>query len=213
MQRALCRGLAKSGYAVDTANDGLQALDLLDINAYDGVVLDLGLPHLDGIETLTRIRDTFPDLRVMILSARSDVADKVRGLDAGASDYLEKPFHFQELDARLRALLRRAFVQRGRCLTVGDIGLDPARRCALANGRTVHLTNKEFGLLEYLMMNPERIVSAEEMIQHIWRDDEALFSNSLKVHMHTLKRKLADELGSRCRIQNARGIGYFIARA
>ncbi len=211
MQTALHRGLVKSGYAVDTADDGRQALELLDIYPYDGVLLDINLPHVDGFALLKQIRDQYPELRVLILSARTDVADKVAGLDGGASDYMEKPFHFQELEARLRALLRRAFVQRDRSLVRGGIRLEPASKRVTANGQAVHLTNKEYAILEYLLMNADRIVSAEELIDHIWSSDTALFSNALKVHVHTLKSKMADQTGSQFLIKNVRGMGYFIA--
>jgi DNA-binding response OmpR family regulator len=176
------------------------------------VVLDLNLPQLDGIDTLQRMRAGHPDVRVLILSARSDVRDKVAGLDAGASDFLEKPFHFHELDARLRALLRRAFVQRDSCLAHGDVRLDSRLRRVTASGQPVHLTNKEYAILEYLLTNAGRIVSAEELIDHIWSGDTALFSNSLKVHVSTLNRKMAGATADHFAIKNLRGAGYFIAR-
>lgn len=212
MQKALCTGLKKFGYAVDAADDGEQALELNEINSYDVVVLDLNLPKIDGIEVLKRIRKIDQELRVLILSARTEVEDKIIGLDNGANDYLSKPFHFKELEARIRALLRRDYLQKDTVLMQGDIKIDTARKWVTVKGQNVELTKKEYGILEYLFMNKDRIISTEELIEHIWDSQAELFSNSFKVHVNSLKKKLAEYIGSRELIKNARGLGYFIAK-
>ena len=212
MQKALNNGLKKYGYAVDTAGDGEQALELVEINSYDLIVLDLNLPKIDGIEVLKRIRKSNQELCVLILSARAEVEDKIIGLDTGANDYLSKPFHFKELEARIRALLRRDFIQKDTVLTHGDIKIDTAMKCVSINDQKVELTKKEYTLLEYLFMNRNRIVSAEELIEHIWDSESDLFSNSFKVHINSLKKKLAVFIGNRELIKNTRGLGYSVTK-
>jgi len=212
MQKAVRKGLEKYGYAVDSAGDGEAALDLIEINPYDLVVLDLNLPKIDGIEVLKGIRKTNKDLKVLILSARSEVEDKIIGLDTGANDYLSKPFHFKELEARIRALLRRDFMQKDTVLSHGDIEVDTAQKSVSVNGRNVELTKKEFAILEYLFMNKDKMVSAEELIEHVWNNEADLFSNSFKVHINSLKKKLSEYTGGRELIKNTRGLGYRISK-
>ncbi|UUZ93145.1 response regulator [Paenibacillus sp. P25] len=142
LQKALCRGLRKCGYAVDPASDGRQALELIDINPYDVVVLDLNLPKASGMDVLREVRRTNKALRVLILSARGEVEDKISGLDAGANDYLSKPFHFKELEARIRALLRRNFTLGESVVTHGNIKLDTALKYVSVNHCKVELTKK-----------------------------------------------------------------------
>lgn len=212
LQKALCNGLKKYGYAVDSANDGKQALELIDIYPYDVIVLDLNLPKMNGMLVLREVRKTNMSLRVLILSARSEVEDKISGLDAGANDYLSKPFHINELEARIRALLRREFIQKDTVLTHGNVKIDTALKRVSVNDRKVEFTKKEFAILEYLFMNKDRIVSAEELIEHIWDSEVGLFSNSFKVHINSLKKKLAEYIGDKELIKNTRGVGYFIAK-
>lgn len=211
MQKALTKGLKKCGYAVDSASDGEEALELIELNSYDLVVLDLNLPKIDGIGVLQKIRKTDNDLRVLILSARSEVEDKIIGLDTGANDYLSKPFHFKELEARIRALLRRDFIQKDTVLSHGDIKINTAMKLVYVNDRKVGLTKKEYAILEYLFMNKSKIVSTEELIEHIWDSETDLFSNSIKVHINSLKNKLSEYTGNRELIKNTRGLGYTIA--
>jgi DNA-binding response OmpR family regulator len=212
MQKALCNGLKKYGYAVDPANDGEQALELIEINPYDVVVLDLNLPKIDGIEILKEIRKTKWELKVLILSARAEVEDKIIGLDIGANDYMSKPFHFKELEARIRALLRREFIVKETVLTHGNVKIDTALKCVMVNEQKVELTRKEYAILQYFFMNKNRIVSAEELIEHIWNSEADQFSNSFKVHINSLKKKLADYIGDKELIKNTRGLGYFVAK-
>jgi DNA-binding response OmpR family regulator len=212
MQESICIGLNKFGYAVDAASDGEEALLLFEVNRYDAVVLDLSLPKIDGIDVLKQIREVNQELGVLVLSARSEVEDKVLGLDTGANDYMAKPFHFKELEARLRALMRRKFVQEDIILTVGELMVDTALKCVYAAGEKVDLTNKEYGILEYLLLHKDAVVSAEEIIEHVWDSEVNLFSNSFRVHLNALKKKLAAHLGSKELIKNVRNVGYFIVK-
>lgn len=210
MQRSIGMGLRKFGYAVDAASDGEEALRMAEIHEYDAVVLDWNLPRIDGIDVLREIRKDNPDIKVLILSARSEVEDKIFGLDAGANDYMAKPFHFRELEARLRALLRRRFIQTDTRLSHGEIRIDTALKVAYVQERRMELTKKEYGVLEYLMLNTNKVVSAEEMIEHLWDSSADGFSNSLKVHINSLKKKLAEHLGEQEVIKNRRGLGYYL---
>ncbi|GGD88522.1 response regulator transcription factor [Paenibacillus nasutitermitis] len=213
MRKALCNGLKKYGYAVDAAVDGEKALELVEINTYDAVILDLNLPKIDGIEVLKGIRSMNLELRILILSARAAVEDKIMGLDTGSNDYLAKPFHFKELDARLRSLLRRDFIQKDTILTYGDIKIDTALRSVTVRNHKIELTKKEYSILEYLFMHKDRIVGTEELIEHIWDENKAdLFSNSFKVQLNSLKKKLVPYTGDKELIKNTRGFGYSLAK-
>lgn len=200
----LAKGLKKLAYAVDTALDGEEALLLLEQNCYDLVVLDLNLPRLDGLSVLKSLRDRDRETKVLILSAQSKVEQKIRGLDLGANDFLEKPFDFGELTARIRNLLRWSFVQQDTCLRIGDLLIDTVAQTVRVGERTVELRPKEYAILDYLARQDGRYVSAEELIEHVWDSEVDLFSNSLKFHMHALKKKLALP---DC-IRNQRGKGY-----
>ena len=213
LQRALGTGLRKFGYAVDSASDGEEALALFESNEYDALVLDLNLPRLGGMDVLREVRKANQEVKVLILSARGEVEDKISGLDSGANDYMAKPFHFKELEARLRALLRRKFVQTDTLLAHGDVRIDTARRQVRVRGHDIDLTRKEYGILEYLMIHKERVVGAEELIEHIWDSGADLFSNSFKVHINSLKKKLAVHLGDKEVVKNTRGFGYYLAEA
>jgi DNA-binding response OmpR family regulator len=213
MQNSICAGLGKFGYAVDRASDGEEVLELFETNQYDAVVLDLNLPKIDGIEVLKEMRRTNEELGVLILSARGSVDDKVLGLDAGANDYLAKPFHFKELEARLRVLARRKTIQPDATLVSGKLKVDTALKSAYCAGVKIELTNKEYSILEYLIAHKDAVVSAEELIEHVWDSEAGLFSNSLKVHINSLKRKLAAHAGDAELIKNTRNVGYYIARA
>lgn len=198
-EKALCNTVAKSlydaGYEVDTCYDGEEALECILAENYDLIVLDLNLPGMDGMDLLRELRRTNEDTKVLILSARSQIADKVEGLDAGANDYMEKPFHLQELEARIRSLTRRSFVQKNVCLECGEISFDTRKREAYAKGEAVSLTRKENGILEYLLLNQGRPVSQEELIEHVWDASADSFSGSIRVHMSSLRKKLKAVLG------------------
>ena len=193
-ERILCETIARSlkrlAYSVDCCYDGITAMQMLADDNFDLVVLDLNLPGADGMTVLRTLRKTDRDTKVLILSARSEVSDKVDGLDAGANDYIEKPFHLQELEARIRSLTRRKFIQKDVCLSYGDIRFDTKKREACANGEPVSLTRKENGILEYMLLNQGRPVSQEELIEHVWDASVDSFSGSIRVHVSSLRRKL-----------------------
>ena len=212
-EAALCssiaEGLRLDGYEVDTCQDGLEALELCGLETYDLILLDLNLPGLDGMEVLRRLRLGDGETPVLILSARGQLQDKVSGLDAGANDYLTKPFHFEELEARVRSLTRRRFIQENICLLCGDISFDTKSRTAWAKGQPLTLTRKEAGLLEYLLLHQGRVISQEEMMEHLWDGSVNSFSNSIRVHISSLRKKLRAALGYDP-IQNKVGQGYMM---
>ena len=198
-EKNLCDMIAKNlygaGYEVDTSYDGDDALDCILSEDYDLIVLDLNLPGTDGMDILKELRKKNEETKVIILSAKSQIADKVAGLDAGANDYLEKPFHLQELEARIRSLTRRKFVQKDVCLHCGEIKFDTKKREAYAKDKPVSLTRKENGILEYLLLNQGRPISQEELIEHVWDASVDSFSGSIRVHMSSLRKKLKAILG------------------
>ncbi len=212
-EKVLCDTIAKSlhhaGYEVDCCYDGAEALEQIFIEKYDLIVLDLNLPSREGMEILEELRKTDAETKVLILSARSQVSDKVAGLDAGANDYLEKPFHLQELAARVRSLTRRQFIQQSTDLACGGISFDTRTRVALVNGKVVSLTRKEKGILEYLLLHKGRPISQEELIEHVWDGSVDSFSNSIRVHISALRKKLKAEL-KYDPITNKVGEGYQI---
>ena len=212
-EKNLCDMIAKNlygaGYEVDTSYDGDDALDCILSEDYDLIVLDLNLPGTDGMDILKELRKKNEETKVIILSAKSQIADKVAGLDAGANDYLEKPFHLQELEARIRSLTRRKFVQKDVCLHCGEIKFDTKKREAYAKDKPVSLTRKENGILEYLLLNQGRPISQEELIEHVWDASVDSFSGSIRVHMSSLRKKLKAVLGYDP-IVNKIGEGYKI---
>jgi DNA-binding response OmpR family regulator len=207
--RAVARGLREQGYAVDVAPDGVEADERLLLEPYDLVILDLMLPRLDGIEVCRRLRARGATTPVLMLTARDDKSTRIEGLDTGADDYLTKPFDFDELLARVRALLRRSAVYVPPALAIGDLVLDTTRRVATRAGRTVVLTTKEFALLEYLMRNPGRIVSREEISQHVWDEHFDPFSNVIEVYIGRLRKKI-DGASDVKLIHTRRGAGYLL---
>ena len=212
-ERALCetivRSLRRLAYSVDPCYDGDTAIDLLGSERYDLVLLDLNLPGADGMTVLRTLRQTDRETRVLILSARSEVADKVEGLDAGANDYLAKPFHLEELEARIRSLTLRQFTQNDVVLHCGPLSFDARSRTATAAGQPLALTRKETGILEYLLLHRGRPVSQEELLEHVWDNSVDNFSNSIRVHISALRKKLRAALGYDP-VRNRIGVGYLI---
>ena len=210
-ERALCdtivRSLRRLAYSVDFCYNGNKALELIEVERYDLILLDLNLPGADGMTVLRTLRETDHETRVLILSARSEVADKVEGLDAGANDYLAKPFHLAELEARIRSLTRRQFTQNDVVLSCGDLAFDTKARTASVAGQALTLTRKEIGILEYLLLNKGRPVSQEELIDHVWDNSVDNFSNSIRVHISSLRKKMRAALGYDP-IRNRIGEGY-----
>lgn len=209
LREALVNGLKIKGYAIDAASDGEQADVLAYTVQYDLIILDVNLPKIDGFTVLKNIRRENKEIPVLILSALDEIEDKVKGLDLGANDYLTKPFHFAELEARVRSLLRRKIVIENPVLTHGSLCLNTVTRQVLANNQKIILTTKETALLEYLLLHKGRVIKLEEIIEHIWDSNADMFSNSVRVHMSSLRRKLKENLGDDP-IQNIIGEGYVI---
>jgi two-component system OmpR family response regulator len=205
--RAMLRtGLGEAGYAVDEAADGRDAHHLGDTGSYDAVVLDLGLPLLDGLTVLKRWREAGRTVPVLILTARDNWSEKVAGIDAGADDYLTKPFHMEELLARLRGLIRRAAGQAAPVLRCGELALDTRSGKVTLGGQAVTLTSHEYKVLDYLMHRPGAVVSRTELTEHIYAQDHDRDSNTIEVFVGRLRRKLPPGL-----IETVRGQGYRLA--
>ena len=199
------RGLRAEGHAVDWVRDGVAADLALTDTGYALVLLDLGLPRRDGIEVLTRLRGRGDTTPVLVLTARDSISDRVRGLDAGADDYLVKPFDLDELSARIRALTRRAHGQATTLLHRGGLTLDPAARTVALDGAPVAVAAREFALLEALVEAAGKPLSRALLEERIYGWGEEVGSNAVEVHIHALRRKLGNE-----RIRNLRGVGYYI---
>lgn len=200
-------GLRQLGFQVDWVRDGQAAERELRAEPYEAAVLDLGLPLLDGMEVLARVRQAGLNLPVLVLTARDAVPERIRGLDLGADDYVIKPVDLNELAARLRALVRRAHGQTSELLQAQDLALDPAARSVAQAGRPVTLTSREFDLLHALMLNAGRVLSREQLEQRLYSWGQEVESNAVEVHVHHLRRKLGSGL-----IQTVRGVGYLLAR-
>ena len=203
LRAQLRQGLHEAGYAVDEADNGRDAHFLGDTEAFDAVVLDLGLPVLDGLSVLKRWRNAGRVVPVLILTARDNWSEKVAGIDAGADDYLTKPFHMEELLARLRALIRRAGGLASPLLQCGELALDTRSGRVTLQGQTVALTSHEYKVLEYLMHRPGAVVSRTELTEHIYAQDFERDSNTIEVFVGRLRKKLPPAL-----IETVRGLGY-----
>jgi two-component system OmpR family response regulator/two-component system response regulator QseB len=202
---AIQAGLKQAGYAVDWMKDGVSADHALSTEAYAAAVLDLGLPRMSGLEVLRRLRSRNVPLPVLILTAMDTVEDRIRGLDAGADDYLVKPFDMGELAARLRALIRRASGKPAPALQVGGVELEPAAHRVLYRNQAIELPAKEFAVLHALMLNAGRVLSRAQIEEQLYAWGEEVESNAVEVHIHHLRRKLFPEL-----IETIRGVGYLI---
>ena len=207
LARAVARGLRHEGYAVDVAPDGDAALLHAGVWAYDAIVLDVMLPLRDGIRVCADLRDRGCWAPVLMVTARDQVCDRVRGLDAGADDYLAKPFAFDELLARLRALLRRAPAERPARLEVGDLVVDPASHEVTRAGMAVELTAREFAVLEYFVRHRGQAVTRARLLEHVWDENYAGSTNVVDVYVGYLRRKLEQPFG-RPMIHTLRGVGW-----
>lgn len=212
MASLLSRALRESGYAVDVVGDGSDALERGSLGGYDLVVLDILLPGIDGFAVCERLRALKEATPILMLSARSEIADRVRGLDLGADDYMAKPFAVEELRARVAALLRRRSLPPQITLTVGSIRLDRAKRSVAVRGRTVELTAKEYSLLEYLLLNRGRIVTRQEIAEHVWDEHFDPFSNLIEVYVGRLRQKIDAPSSERhdSFLKTRRGEGYLV---
>lgn len=206
----ISHGLRKCGYAVDMAYDGEEALAFYDVNTYDVIVLDLNLPIIDGLEVLRRIRKKDIKTKILILSARSAVEERVRGLDMGANDYMIKPFDFLELEARIRGLSRIIYIQQGIKLFYDGLSLNMATKVVSFNKKIISFTKKEYAILEYMMLHKGQVISTEQLLNHAWDSDADLFPDTLKYHISSIKKKLAQAACNQDIIQNVRGMGYKI---
>jgi len=203
----LRQGLSEAGYAVDVARDGEEGLDYALLAEYDIIVLDIKLPRMDGLRLLRELRDRSIKTPVLLLTARDTVEDRVHGLDAGADDYLVKPFAFPELLARIRVLLRRPPLQRDTVLCVGDLEMDTTRREVRRAERLIELRPHEFALLEYLMRYPNQVLTRTQIAEHVWNFDFYNESNVIDVYIGYLRRKV-DRGFDQPLIHTVRGVGY-----
>ena len=208
---SLRRALALEGYDVELAVDGADALKQLALASPDGIVLDVLMPQVDGLEVCRRLRSSGDRTPVLMLTAREQVADRVAGLDAGADDYLVKPFALEELFARLRALLRRSAPDGDGTLRFADVSLDPRTRVVRRGDREIELTRTEFSLLELFLRNPRQVLTRSLIFERVWGYDFGLTSNSLEVYVGYLRRKL-EAAGEPRVIHTVRGVGYALRR-
>ena len=203
LRRQLSDALTHAGYAVDTSEDGEDGHFLGDTEPYDAVILDLGLPKMDGVTVLERWREDGKDFPVLILTARDRWSEKVAGFDAGADDYLTKPFYTEELLARVRALLRRASGHASAALECGDLRVDTRAARATVGGKAIKLTAHEYRVLQYMMHHQGRVVPRTELVEHIYDQDFDRDSNTIKVFIGRLRKKIGSD-----RIATERGLGY-----
>ena len=207
--RFVKKGLEEEGYAVDVAPDGEEGLGMALDGVHDLIILDIHLPRMDGLGVLQELRKKKVATPVLLLTVRAAIEDKVLGLDAGADDYLTKPFAFQELLARVRALLRRRADAEAPVLQVGDLTLDPARRLASRGGEKIDLTSKEFALLAYFMRNPGRVLTRTMISEHVWDYDFDTMTNVIDVYVNYLRKKI--DAGREPKlIHTVRGAGYVL---
>ncbi len=211
-EKKLCQIIGKhfksEGYTVDMCNDGLDAIDYINGTEYDAIILDIMLPGIDGISLLKKIRDLKHHTPVLLLTAKNSIEDKVNGLDSGADDYLTKPFSLEELTARIRVLIRRTGIERlENNITVGEVTLDLNKHVAIRNGVEIHLTAKEYSILEYLMHNKGIVLSREKIEKHIWNYDYEGSSNIIDVYIRTLRSKIDSKYENKL-IHTVWGVGY-----
>jgi two-component system, OmpR family, response regulator MprA len=216
VRESLRRSLAFNGYQVELASDGLAALDSVAAQRPDAMVLDVMMPRLDGLEVCRRLRSSGDELPILVLTARDAVSDRVAGLDAGADDYLPKPFALEELLARLRALLRRrtpdevaAIAGQGKPLEFADLSLDPDTRDVRRGERSISLTRTEFSLLELLLAHPRRVLTRAQILEQVWGYDFPTTGNALEVYVGYLRRK-TEAAGEPRLIHTVRGVGYVL---
>ena len=203
------KGLEEEGYAVDVAFDGKTGLQMAMAQLHDLIVLDIHLPGLDGLSVLRELRAGRVSTPVLLLTVRANIEDKVLGLDSGADDYLTKPFAFQELVARIRALLRRQTEAELPVLRFADLILDPARRVVLRGGKKIDLTAKEYALLDYFIRNPGRVLTRTMIVEHVWDYNFDSMTNIIDVYVNYLRRKIDSDREHKL-IHTVRGVGYVL---
>ncbi len=207
------KGLEQESYAVDVAYDGQKGFDLAISEDYDLIILDLLLPKMDGIEICSKLREKQIHTPIIMLTAKGQITDKVAGLDAGADDYLTKPFAFEELLARVRALTRRPKNNTGTILTIGNLTLNTTTYEIKRDGKLIKLSSKEYALLEYLMRHPNQVLTKKQIINHIWDYDADVLPNTVEVYIGYLRNKIDKPFPNKAAlIQTVRGFGYKIGR-
>ena len=209
LNNVVTRYLKKNGYSVDNVLDGEEALDYLEYGEYDLVILDIMMPKVDGFEVIKKLRDKGNHTSVLMLTARDSADDKVKGLDLGADDYIVKPFDFNELLARIRAVVRRKYGNSSNKLVIGDLILDTSEKSVTRAGKQIELTGKEYEVLEYLMQSKNRILSREQIKEHVWDFDYEGDSNIIDVLIKNIRKKIDVEDGKQI-IYTKRGLGYVI---
>jgi DNA-binding response OmpR family regulator len=207
LRNSIKLSLEESGYVLDTAADGVEGQEMAELTAYDAIILDIMLPKRDGLQVCRNLRQQHLRTPIILLTARDAVDDRVKGLDSGADDYLVKPFSLDELRARLRALLRRDAPDKTGVLSVGDLELDPATHITRREGMPIELTGKEFALLEYMIRNPNWLITREMAERHVWDYGGASGSNLVDVYIRRLRRKVDDPFDVKL-IETVRGYGY-----
>ena len=209
LNNVITRYLKKNGYSVDSVLDGEEALDYLEYGEYDLVILDIMMPKVNGFEVIKKLRDKGNHTSVLMLTARDSADDKVKGLDLGADDYIVKPFDFNELMARIRAVVRRKYGNSSNKLVIGDLILDTSEKSVTRAGKQIELTGKEYEVLEYLMQSKNRILSREQIKEHVWDFDYEGDSNIIDVLIKNIRKKIDIEDGKQI-IYTKRGLGYVI---
>ena len=209
LNNVVTRYLKKNGYSVDSVLDGEEALDYLEYGEYDLVILDIMMPKVDGFEVIKKLRNKGNHTSVLMLTARDSADDKVKGLDLGADDYIVKPFDFNELMARIRAVVRRKYGNSSNRLVIGDLILDTSEKSVTRAGKQIELTGKEYEVLEYLMQSKNRILSREQIKEHVWDFDYEGDSNIIDVLIKNIRKKIDVEDGKQI-IYTKRGLGYVI---
>ena len=207
LNNVVTRYLKKNGYSVDSVLDGEEALDYLEYSEYDLVILDIMMPKVDGFEVIKKLRDKGNHTSVLMLTARDSADDKVKGLDLGADDYIVKPFDFNELMARIRAVVRRKYGNSSNKLVIGDLILDTSEKSVTRAGKQIELTGKEYEVLEYLMQSKNRILSRDQIKEHVWDFDYEGDSNIIDVLIKNIRKKIDIEDGKQI-IYTKRGLGY-----
>ena len=209
LNNVVTRYLKKNGYSVDSVLDGEEALDYLEYGEYDLVILDIMMPKVDGFEVIKKLRNKGNHTSILMLTARDNADDKVKGLDLGADDYIVKPFDFNELMARIRAVVRRKYGNSSNKLVIGDLILDTSKKSVTRAGKQIELTGKEYEVLEYLMQSKNRILSREQIKEHVWDFDYEGDSNIIDVLIKNIRKKIDVEDGKQI-IYTKRGLGYVI---
>jgi DNA-binding response OmpR family regulator len=207
LQNSIKLSLEEGGYVVDAASDGVEGQELAELTTYDAIILDIMLPKRDGLEVCRNLRQQHLRTPILLLTARDAVDDRVKGLDSGADDYLVKPFSIDELQARLRALMRRDAPEKTGLLIAADLELDPATHTTRRAGQEIELTSKEFALLEYMIRNPNWLITREMAERHVWDYGGASGSNLVDVYIRRLRRKVDDPFELKL-IETVRGYGY-----